>query len=75
MTRRNATVVHGRTGYLKYKCRCRICKKGYAEYLKRRRLQRNKQRGSQKLYPSTTNTTVHDTLTKGQYDRLRNNAS
>ena len=71
---RSTATTHGRTGYLKYNCRCEVCKKGYAEFLERRRLQRNKQRGQQKLYPSTTNTTVHDTLTKGQYDRLRNSS-
>ena len=72
---RNLAATHGRTGYLKHRCRCKVCKKGYAEFLERRRLQRKKQRGPQKLYPSTTNTTMHDTLTKGQYDRLRNGSS
>ena len=72
---RSMATIHGSTGYLKYNCRCKVCRKGYTEFLERRRLQRSKQRRQQKLYPNTTNTTAYDTLTKGQYDRLRNNAS
>ena len=75
MARSNAAAIHGKTGYQKYHCRCNICTKAYAELLERRRLQRKNQRKQQKQFPVTTNTTSYDTLTRGQYERLRGSNS
>jgi hypothetical protein len=75
MARLNIRNIHGKTGYEKYHCRCKLCKKAWAESLEKRRLQRQKLRERKKSYPSVTNTCIHDTLTRGEYERLRNGSS
>jgi hypothetical protein len=58
---------HGVAGYRAHGCRCDVCTKAYAKHLKAKRV-----RGvTARRLPSTTNTLEYDTMTRGQFDRLR----
>ena len=61
---------HGVSGYRTHRCRCKVCVKAYEGHLATKRDQQNGRVRTDKL-PSTTNTLRHDTMTKGEYDRLR----
>jgi hypothetical protein len=58
---------HGVAGWRVHQCRCKVCTKAYAQHLKAKRARRV----TTGRLPSVTNTLEHDTMTRGQYDRLR----
>ena len=58
---------HGVAGYRTHRCRCKVCVKAYEKHLQSKR---NRTVTTGRL-PSVTNTLQHDTMTKGEYDRLR----
>ena len=62
---------HGVNGYRQHQCRCLECRKAYEGHLKQKREQR-RGKSNEKLFPSVTNTLIYDTMTRKQYDRLRN---
>jgi hypothetical protein len=65
------TFKHGANSYKEYKCRCKRCEKAYRAELKRRRDERKDKRDESKRLPSVTNTLMYDTMTRGEFMRLR----
>ena len=58
---------HGVAGYRAHRCRCKVCVTAYEKHLQSKR---NRTVTTGRL-PSVTNTLVHDTMTREEYDRLR----